>query len=67
MTAAEFKEAQSQVRLTNEQTAALFRVSLRTVEKWRQGTRAVPGPVVVIFALLAHYKGAIRYILDRAT
>ena len=67
MTPAEFKAKQAAFGLTNEATATILRVSLRTVEKWRQGTRAVPGPVVVIFAMLAHYKGAIRYLLDRAT
>jgi len=67
MTADEFKAKQAALGLTNEDAATILRVSVRTVEKWRQGSRAVPGPVVVIFTLLAHYKGAIRYLLDRAT
>ena len=64
MTAAGFKVKQYALGLTNEDTATILRVSVRTVEKWRQGSRAVPGPVAVIFTLLAHYKGAIRYLLD---
>jgi transcriptional regulator with XRE-family HTH domain len=63
MTVTEFKEAQSRLGLTNEQTAALLRVSTRTVEKWRQGVRGeIPGPVVVVFALLEHYRGAVEWL-----
>ncbi len=43
MTNLEFQAEQSKLGLTNEQAAKLCRVSIRTVEKWRQGTRAVPG------------------------
>ncbi len=67
MTPDEFKAKQATLGLTNEQAATVLGVSVRTVETWRQGSRAVPGPVSVIFALLAHYKGAIRYLLDRDT
>jgi len=67
MTPDEFKAKQAALGLTNFDAATVLRVSVRTVEKWRQGTRAVPGPVVVIFFLLAKYKGAIRYLLDRDT
>jgi len=63
MTADEFKKAQSRLGLTNEQTAVLLRVSIRTVEKWRQGVRgAIPGPVVVVFTLLEYYRGAIEWL-----
>lgn len=62
MTATEFKEAQSRLGLTNEQTAAILRVSVRTVEKWRQGSREIPGPVVVVLSLLWHYKGAVAWL-----
>lgn len=67
MTNDEFKEAQIRLGLTNEQAAEALRVSVRTVEKWRQGTRAIPGPTEVVIELLERYKGATRYLLDRAT
>ena len=67
MTATEFKARQSALGLTNEDSATILRVSVRTVEKWRQGSRSVPGPVTVISALLTKYKGAIQYLLDRAS
>ena len=67
MTASDFKEAQSRLGLTNEQTATILRVSIRTVEKWRQGTRSIPGPVVVIFMLLEKYKGVVKYLLGSGT
>lgn len=63
MTPGEFKEAQNRLGLTNEQVAAALRVSIRTVEKWRQGVRGeIPGPVVVVFALLDHYRGAVEWL-----
>lgn len=45
MTAAELKQAQVTLGLTNQQLADRLRVSLRAVEMWRQGSRPVPGPV----------------------
>lgn len=45
MTSQEFVTKQAALGLTNEQAATVLVVSLRTVEKWRQGARAVPGPV----------------------
>lgn len=39
--------------MTNQKTADTLRVSLRAVEKWRQGVRQVPGPVVAILEMLA--------------
>ena len=60
MTATEFKDAQSRLGLTNAAMAKDLRVSVRTVETWRQGTRDVPGPVIVVLALWEHYKGAVE-------
>lgn len=67
MTSEEFKEAQLRLGLTNEQAAAALRVSLRTVEKWRQGTRSIPGPTEAVLDLLERYRGATQYLLNRAT
>ena len=67
MTPEEFKEAQNRLGLTNEQAAAALRVSVRTVEKWRQGSRSIPGPTEVVIELLERYKDAAKYLLDRAT
>lgn len=67
MTPIEFKEAQLRLGLTNEQAAVALRVSVRTVEKWRQGARSIPGPTEVVIELLERYKGATKYLLDRAT
>lgn len=55
MTSAELKQAQATLGLTNQQMAALLRVSLRAVEMWRQGSRPVPGPVA---AFLEHLTAA---------
>ena len=44
MTSTELKQTQAALGLTNAALANLLRVSVRTVESWRQGTRSVPGP-----------------------
>jgi DNA-binding transcriptional regulator YiaG len=61
MTNLEFQAEQSKLGLTNAEAAKLCRVSIRTVEKWRQGTRAVPGPVIALLYLCFFYKGAVKY------
>lgn len=45
----EFKAEQSKLGLNNAEMAALLHVSVRAVERWRQGSRGVPGPVVAFF------------------
>lgn len=67
MTNLEFQAEQSKLGLTNEKTAKLCRVSIRTVEKWRQGTRSVPGPVIALLFLCRFYKGAVSALLNRDT
>ena len=62
MTPEEFKAAQARLGLTNKQTAGALRVSLRTVEKWRQGSRSIPGPTEVVIELLERYEGAAKYL-----
>ena len=63
MGADEFKEAQQKLGLTNEQASRLLRVSVRTIEKWRQGSRDIPGPAVVVFKLCLRYKSAAAWLL----
>ena len=64
MTAGNFKEAQLSLGLTNEQVSKLLRVSVRTVEKWRQGSREVPGPAIVVLRLCLRYKSAVAWLLS---
>lgn len=64
MTNKQFKTQQAKLGLTNMQMARLCRVSLRTVEKWRQGSRSVPGPVRALLFLCARYKGAVKMLLE---
>lgn len=63
MTKEEFKAEQLKLGLTNEKLAAAFRVSIRTVEKWRQGSRAIPGPVSALFLLLGNEPSLVRLLL----
>lgn len=65
MRSEEFKSAQASLGLTNEEMSTVLMVSLRTVERWRQGTRAIPGPVVVIFRLLVKCRGATKFLLEK--
>ena len=60
MTSSEFKEVQRELGFTNQKMAAVLRVSLRTVEKWRQGSRSVPGPAEVALALLRKYPAEVK-------
>ena len=64
MTSSEFKQAQRELGLTNKEMATLLKVSLRTVEKWRHGSRSVPGPAAVALALLQKYPAAVKYSLN---
>lgn len=64
MRSEEFKSAQASLGLTNEEMSTVLMVSLRTVERWRQGTRAVPGPAEVAIALLQKYPAAVKYLLN---
>jgi len=52
MTAAELKQAQVTLGLTNQQLADALKVSLRAVEMWRQGARQIPGPVEVAITMM---------------
>jgi DNA-binding transcriptional regulator YiaG len=53
MTPAEIKAARKSLNLTVEGLAAILNVEGRTVRRWEDGTRAIPGtPAVLITALL---------------
>lgn len=65
MTSSEFKEAQRELGLTNKKMATLLRVSLRTVEKWRQGSRSIPGPAEVALALLRKYPAEVKHLVEK--
>ncbi len=65
MTSSEFKQAQRELGLTNKKMATLLRVSLRTVEKWRQGSRSIPGPAEAALALLQKYPAEVKYLVEK--
>jgi len=52
MTAAELKQAQLALGLTNTALAARLGVSLSAVEKWRAGTRPISRPVAIAIGTL---------------
>jgi len=51
MTPSELAEAQHSLGLTNKQLADALRVSLRSIERWRAGDVAIPGPVEILITL----------------
>ena len=51
MTPAELAEAQHTLGLNNKQLATALQVSLRSVERWRAGDVAIPGPVAILIRL----------------
>jgi DNA-binding transcriptional regulator YiaG len=52
MDSAEMKRLRIELGLTVADLATKMRVSPRTVRRWEDGTRTVPGPAQVIIALL---------------
>lgn len=52
MTADQFRAALAGLGLTQAGFARVALVDARTVRRWCEGTRAVPGPVVALLALL---------------
>lgn len=47
MTPEEFKDIQRNLGLKNKELAEKLKVSVKAVESWRAGNRAIPGPVEV--------------------
>jgi hypothetical protein len=60
MTPDQFRVALADLRLSQVGFARLALVDARTVRRWCDGTRAVPGPVVALLGMMAHYKQALE-------
>jgi len=52
MTPDQFRAALSELQLTQAGFARLAMVDARTVRRWCDGTRAVPGPVVSLLRMI---------------
>lgn len=52
MAPAELKDARKRLGLTQQAIADALEVTLRTVQMWEGGTRAVPGPARVALRLM---------------
>ena len=62
MTGEELKAARLALGLSQDEFAQLVRVSSgRTVRKWEDGERQIPGPVTVLVALFLECADAWRY------
>lgn len=48
MTKEAFRAAQEKLRWSVDEAAVNLRVSRRAVERWRAGSRAIPGPVAAL-------------------
>ena len=53
MTPDQFRAALADLELSQAGFARLAQVDARTVRRWCDGTRAVPGPVVALLSLMA--------------
>ena len=51
MTPQQFKAEQENLGKTNKEMAALCKVTVRSVQRWRDGTRKVPGPVIALIEM----------------
>ncbi len=60
MTPDQFRAALADLGLSQVGFALLAMVDARTVRRWCDGTRAVPGPVVALLAMMAIYKTALE-------
>jgi DNA-binding transcriptional regulator YiaG len=56
MTSDQFRAALADLGLSQAGFARLAMVDARTVRRWCDGTRAVPGPVVALLALLSAHR-----------
>ena len=56
MSAAEMRETLAKLRMTQVQAAHLLCVDTRTVRRWVAGDVVIPGPVAMVFRLMAKYQ-----------
>lgn len=73
MTAAQFRAALADLGLSQVGFARIALVDARTVRRWCDGTRAVPGPVVALLGMMnkqhltPHPKGTLRVGYNQAS
>lgn len=60
MTPDQFRTALADMGLSQSGFARLALVDARTVRRWCDGTRAVPGPVVALLSMMAQYRQALE-------
>jgi hypothetical protein len=61
MTPDQFRAALADLGLSQVGFARIAQVNPRTVRRWCEGTRAVPGPVVALLGMMmAHYRQALE-------
>ena len=53
MTPDQFRAALADLRLSQANFARIAMVDARTVRRWCNGTRAVPGPVVALLGMMS--------------
>jgi transcriptional regulator with XRE-family HTH domain len=58
------KYFQATIGLTNEQLGTLCGVSLRAVEKWRQGANKIPRYVEILFICIKDKKSAEELLVE---
>ena len=56
MTPSDFRAALADLGLSQAGFARIAQVNPRTVRRWGDGTRAVPGPVVALMKMMAQHK-----------
>ena len=60
MTPDQFRAALADLGLSQVGFARLAMVDARTVRRWCDGTRAVPGPVVALLGMMAQHRQALE-------
>jgi putative transcriptional regulator len=65
MTPAEVKAARKELKLTQREFAAVFRVGLGTIRHWERGDRTPEGPAQVLLRVIMHEPDAVLRALKR--
>jgi DNA-binding transcriptional regulator YiaG len=60
MTPDQFRAALADLGLSQAGFARIAQVNPRTVRRWCDGTRAVPGPVVALLVMMAQHRQALE-------